>query len=419
MRRLVPRLLAFALLAIPALAQAPAASAIIGGTPAAPLTWNWNARLEITTPHRDEVCSGSVVSASVILTAAHCVVDEATNTIDLPSDFVVTTGRTTFDDPASGQVLGVTKVAIYPAFSLSSVRGDVALLQLASPTTSQVVPLAQPSDPRPLLPGAGVVVAGWGLQQADDTSLPPGLQTVQQVVQTDSLCKSALADVTLGYDPATMYCSASSDVSAGTCNGDSGGPAVGLSTANQLVQVGVVSWNREGCVHPDVFARVPALSGWLAPTIAAMQANATPPPVVTPPVVTPVVTPPVVAPPAAVVAPVATVTPTVAVATAKKLRLAIHVKPVTAVAGRAARLRFWAALKGARAVAHLRVLDSGSVLYQRTTPAFAPDGTAQSVAWRVPRSLHGSLRFCVYATSKGVSSAHVCAALRVHPAPAG
>ena len=74
------RLVFLAVLAVAVLAEAPGASAVIGGTPAAPLTWNWNARLEITTPHQDEVCSGSVVSASVILTAAHCVIDEATNT---------------------------------------------------------------------------------------------------------------------------------------------------------------------------------------------------------------------------------------------------------------------------------------------------------------------------------------------------
>jgi hypothetical protein len=400
---------------------APSASAIIGGTPAAPNTWSWNARLEISTPSHDEVCSGSVVAPSVILTAGHCVVDDVTNTVDAPSDLVVTTGRTTFADPASGQVLGVTHVALYPSFSLSTVRGDVALLELASPTSSQAISLAQPSDTAAYGPGAGTIVAGWGLVDATEDTLPTQLMTVPLTVQTNSLCESSLADVTLGFDPSTMFCAESSDQSAGTCNGDSGGPAVGLNAAGALIEIGVVSWNREGCVHPDVFARVAALSAWLGPTIAALQADATPP------VAAPVVTPPVVTSPASVPVPVpvAIAGPVASggsskVATAEKTakRLALHIHPVTATAGGIAQLRFWAALPGAKIVAHARVVENGAVIFSGSTRAFTPDGKARSIAFHVPRSLRRSVRFCMYATSRAISSAHVCATLEIRAARA-
>ncbi|HEY3612796.1 MAG TPA: hypothetical protein VGK92_03785 [Gaiellales bacterium] len=111
-------------------------------------------------------------------------------------------------------------------------------------------------------------------------------------------------------------------------------------------------------------------------------------------------------------------TPTaVKVATAARavVRPALHIHPVTAIAGGVAQLRFWAALRGARVVAHVRVLDRATLVFRRSTLSFAADGRARSIAWHVPRTVRGPVRFCMYATARAVSSTPVCAALTIRP----
>ncbi|GEM_PF-4899325 len=263
------------------------ATAIIGGQPAAPGTWPFAAF--VLSHHPDGTwgsCSGSVVSPSVALTAAHCVVDRATNTILPPSAFTVVTGRT--DLAASGgQVLGASGVAISPLFTLSRLRGDVGLLQLSSPTTAPAVALAQAADaPWAYASGTPIQVAGWGLlSPPPSTTTPSQLYEVGLAALSGADCANALPSSP--YDPSTMFCGALPTLSEGACSGDSGGPVVEQSPSGIWTEVGVTSWGRADCTPPDVFVRLAALQPWLSGEIGYLQATApqppSPPPAPTPP----------------------------------------------------------------------------------------------------------------------------------------
>jgi secreted trypsin-like serine protease len=75
------------------------ADAIIGGEPADSGYFGYMAHVSASLdPGTGFDCSASLISASVVLTAAHCVVDDSTNTI-LPADaFTVTTGSLDLSD---------------------------------------------------------------------------------------------------------------------------------------------------------------------------------------------------------------------------------------------------------------------------------------------------------------------------------
>lgn len=253
------------------------ATAIIGGQPAAPGTWPFAAF--VLSHHPDGTwwsCSASVVSPSVVLTAAHCVVNPDTNAVLSPSAFTVVTGRT--DLAASGgQVLGASTVAISPLFTLSTLQGDVGLLQLSSPTTAPAVALAQAADaPWAYAGGTPIQVAGWGVLSPSATTIPSQLYEVGLAAQSDPDCGSALP--LPPYDPSTMFCGALPTLSEGACSGDSGGPVVEQSPSGVLTEVGVTSWGYADCRPPGVFVRLSALQPWLSGEIGYLQAAAPQPP---------------------------------------------------------------------------------------------------------------------------------------------
>jgi secreted trypsin-like serine protease len=76
---------AIAMLAAPAAASRPH---MIGGTPAAPGAWPSAAFIQDTTSAGTSSCSGTVIAPNVVLTAAHCVVNENTSTIEPSSGFL-------------------------------------------------------------------------------------------------------------------------------------------------------------------------------------------------------------------------------------------------------------------------------------------------------------------------------------------
>ena len=90
-------------------------------------------------------CTGALVAPSVVLTAAHCA-NLLAGPAFAPSAFTVGTGRLDLHDTSTGQVLRVSGVAISPTWNPITRRGDVALLQLAQPSTASTLPIASASD---------------------------------------------------------------------------------------------------------------------------------------------------------------------------------------------------------------------------------------------------------------------------------
>ena len=234
--------------------------AVIGGQLAERGTFPWMAYvLDI---RGDEVgqCSGTVVAPNLVLTAGHCAEDMQTGVVNEASGYRVTTGNVDWAAPeAERQVSGVTRVIPCPCFDRHTTVGDVALLQLSTPTTVPAVTLA--STPHG---GAGALLAGWGETSFEQETPVERLQWAQTVVQRPTVCEREAPP----FSPASEVCAIyPPDRRTGVCKGDSGGPLLLAepSAAGGMVQIGVASHGYGECAttSPSVFTRVDVISAWV------------------------------------------------------------------------------------------------------------------------------------------------------------
>jgi hypothetical protein len=218
------------------------------------------------------LCSGTVVSPNVVLTAAHCAVDESTGSPLDPSVFKVVTGAVDWTNSAVRQVSGVSSVIVNPNYDPTTHNYDAALLVLTTQTTAPSIALAGAADVNLEQAGTGAAIAGWGETYAG--SPPPYvLQWAETVVQRRSYCNQFAP----GYASTLQLCAVDYPYDdTATCFGDSGGPLIGAQ-AGKAVEIGITSTVPGDCntVSADFFTAVVPISSWAT---AQIQAVAPPPP---------------------------------------------------------------------------------------------------------------------------------------------
>jgi hypothetical protein len=254
------------LAAAPASAGAAAAAhpraraAVIGGESAEPGRFPWMAL--VLDRHGDEVeeCSGTVVAPNLVLTAGHCAENMQTGVLDEAAGYEVVTGNVNWNAPSSEkQVSGVTRVIGCSCFDRGTDVGDVALLELSTPTTAPPVTLA--AAPRP---GTRAILAGWGRMHFQQRGPAEQLQWAPTVVQPSQLCEQDAPP----FSPASQTCVAQTPGHlTGACEGDSGGALLvpSASAVGGMVQIGVVDHGYDECSTsiPSVFARADVIAAWV------------------------------------------------------------------------------------------------------------------------------------------------------------
>ncbi|MEM1388331.1 MAG: serine protease [Pseudomonadota bacterium] len=256
------------------------AGRIIGGRAAEEGAWPWQVSLHETARIdgsreaniNSQFCGGSLISRQWVLTAAHCLVDDAGN-VGPASAFVVRSGAIDLD---RGDFREVSRVIVYEDFNHVTMDHDIALLQLAEPIRDSSGPVGAISlQTAPgAIPEGPAVVTGWGLIDGEK-EFPVNLLEVEiDIVQNETcsngmleLSKRELGDALIfqgerngipmeiledAYailvpniaDPVTenMICAGTPSGDRSTCNGDSGGPLVVRDASGNWTQVGIVSW---------------------------------------------------------------------------------------------------------------------------------------------------------------------------------
>lgn len=249
---------------------------VVGGSAADPGSLPWLAQITVTEGQYTESCTGTVISSDLVLTAGHCVANETTGAFNDPSQYTVTTGTEDLADPAR-QVSGVTQLFL-DGYVPSTDDRDVGILELATPTTAPAIQLATSSAS--LYAGDEVVIAGWGLTDPSDQSIPDQLQYASTVVQSPGFCATH-GGSNFAFDAATELCTLDPPYyDDSICFGDSGGPVI----ANDLqgepgtpTEIGVIDSTINNCstTSPDYYARIDSFLPWADQLIASLTPPAT------------------------------------------------------------------------------------------------------------------------------------------------
>jgi trypsin len=234
-----------------------ARQSIVGGGRADPVQWPFAVAI-FRKGHLH--CSGSVIGPTKVLTAGHCV--DGFNV----ANFQVIISRPTLSDTAVGQSIGVVSGRVHPDFEQTGLH-DVAVLNLAQPTTVTPVALATPEQNAATTPaGAQMRVAGYGATTPFGTHLSGFLKSTVEQSRSDHRClKAYTRDL---FAPESMICAIGArkkkpgrfKIHTSACSGDSGGPLV-ADTATGPVEVGTVSFGGALCglpAAPTVYSRVSA-----------------------------------------------------------------------------------------------------------------------------------------------------------------
>ena len=263
-------------------------TSVVGGTPASITRFPFMARIRATEGGYEYTCSGTVVAPNMILTAAHCLLNESKTAFLNPSGFEVLTGTDDFYVP--GVVSTAERLVIDPSYQPTGPLAgwhDAGLIQLTAPIAAPAVTLETSEAWGAGTPG---YIVGWGL--TEEGMLPSEMQAGETVVQSPSYCQGAVGPE---FHPLAELCSIDyPSYESATCNGDSGGPLLMVSN-HELVEIGITSFGiEEGCPtdSPRVDTRVDVESAWVEREIAAHPPEPVPAP---PPEPAPVPTP---APPA-------------------------------------------------------------------------------------------------------------------------
>jgi len=203
------------------------------------------------------LCTGTVISAHTVLTAAHCVDERLLGT---GMEFTVFLGSSINDNAqrVASNFVDVTRVYAHPQFDATKLEqgNDVGLVVTRTVLRPRPIPmmrraLAASDVGKPLrLVGYGITGGGQG-----------GAGQKRQV-------RSAVGN----FDPRLVVVG---QPSANTCNGASGGPALFTENGVEVV-LGVTSFGDEQCTQGGVDTRVDAYTAWVDPLVAMAEGSAPP-----------------------------------------------------------------------------------------------------------------------------------------------
>lgn len=279
------------------------ASKIVGGQPADPGEWPWQALVR-SGPY---MCGGSLIHQEWVVTAAHCVTDSEGN-VYAPAEVRVVLGehRRNVSEGAE-QTIQITQVIVHPSYDSGIYNNDIALLKLTTPAiltsaVNVIMPVASPADDAIVATGVPAVVTGWGAT-SEGGSTSTELREATVPIVTNTQCDSAYGLIT-----DNMLCAGYAEGGVDSCQGDSGGPLVVPDEEQSWKLAGVVSFGY-GCARArfyGVYTRVSNYVAWMEEEIG--DSLTTPP--ATPTAPTPTSTPTLAPTPTAT--PTPTPTPTAA-----------------------------------------------------------------------------------------------------------
>jgi secreted trypsin-like serine protease len=235
---------------------------IIGGRPAAPNEYPWQASLVVSwiaDASQAHFCGASILNNQWIVTAAHCLVGlEATDVHVVAGTNVLSSGVLR---------INAARLITHTGYNSNTQDQDIALVELKTPlplgtVMQQIAPLAPQDEDRVLVVDRPFTVTGWGAT-AEGGRAVKDLQEVDVPFVSREACNDPLSYN--GRITDNMICAGKAVGGQDSCQGDSGGPLVFRPDGGEPRLVGVVSWG-EGCARPGkygVYTRLTRYADWV------------------------------------------------------------------------------------------------------------------------------------------------------------
>ncbi|XP_029845226.2 plasma kallikrein-like [Ixodes scapularis] len=211
----------------------------------------WTVSIQMVNQTR-HICSGSLITAEVVLTAAHCLEDQ------LPRKFKVIAGFTNkMESSPFIQKRFVLNYYLHERF-IDDIEHDLAIIKLKKPfslyrSNGHIAPVCLARQGERVLNNVDVVA--WKMESEDESS-GRFLRTITLPIRKGSRCRS---DVYYHNDR-TTFCAGPKR--GGKCVEDSGGPAV-QEDYFKVTQVGILSYGKICHSQLGFFVRLSNYIDWI------------------------------------------------------------------------------------------------------------------------------------------------------------
>lgn len=216
-------------------------------------------------------CGGAIITSYVVITAAHCLINQFTG--EPHKSKVITVGvgdhnqaSKNDDVPGVTRQVKVAKIILHKGYVMDEPHHDIGIIRLASPLDltrhPQVRAVCLPTNQDEDFEGKTGVAYGWGVMNASTLEQPDVVHEVELPIW-DLTCGNL--DIDSIKVTKLMMCAGEKKGGKDTCLGDSGGPLTVIQEGGRHTLVGITSFG-SGCGKPNspgVYTRVSAYLDWI------------------------------------------------------------------------------------------------------------------------------------------------------------
>ncbi|MGC1852565.1 MAG: serine protease [Solirubrobacterales bacterium] len=207
------------------------------------------------------VCGGSLIHPYIVMTAAHCLINDSGEP-KLGLSVEVFLGQTELLN--GGETHLPFDVYWHLAYnpeanSATPSSDDVAFISLITRSLLPRIQIAGPSERLLWAAGRPAYITGWGTT-SEGGEISEILKEALVPVIDDGTCAQPAINGSVGFSAETMLCAGHLAGGTDSCQGDSGGPLQAPIDGGGFRLIGIVSWGI-GCARPNkpgVYTRIGA-----------------------------------------------------------------------------------------------------------------------------------------------------------------
>jgi secreted trypsin-like serine protease len=220
----------------------------------------------ITESGSESSCTGTLIDAHIVLTAAHCLLGSENDSVNRA--FVLFVNN--FDEIAQETIRPVVNLTVHPEFGFrgqgQGTWNDISLFKFEGDIPAGYAPVPYLSDLSKLQVGMKMLIAGFGMTNSLGGESAPGEEGGGSLLKAEVKLKTASHE---GGEIVTD----TRDLQTGTCKGDSGGP-IYIEKNGQLTVAGITSRGTSlRCDDISVFTSTAFQASFIAESITTLNAQ--------------------------------------------------------------------------------------------------------------------------------------------------